>query len=165
MKHLTLSKILLTHGHFDHMNGASAVAKETGAEIFIHEDDAYMLENASASLSSSMSIMEFNPIKQFTAITDGCLINDGDVTFRVLHTPGHSRGSVCYICNDVIFTGDTLFCCSIGRTDFPGSDADSMHSSLIKLRDLDGDYRIYPGHDESSTLSYERETNPYMIRL
>ena len=140
MKKLRLSKILLTHGHFDHIGGAEEVRKATGAEIYIHELDAYMLDSEAHSLANNMS----------------------ECSFRVLHTPGHTQGSVCYICGDAIFSGDTLFCCSVGRTDFPHSSSSAMMYSLNKLYHLEGDYRVYPGHNETTTLDYEREANPYM---
>lgn len=162
MKKLTLSKILLTHGHFDHTGGVQKVAEATGAEVYIHESDAHMLSNSAASLLDMMSFLtDFDPVKDYTVVTGDCYINDGDLTFRVLHTPGHSGGSVCYICEDTIFSGDTLFCCSIGRTDFPGSNNHEMKNSLSLLYDLEGDYRVMPGHNEQTTLEYERKSNPY----
>jgi len=165
MKKLKLTKIFLTHGHFDHIGGVAQTVEETGAEVFIHSNDSYMLQSESASLASSMSIMDFQPIEHYTVVSGDCYINDGDLTFRVLHTTGHSHGSVCYICENVIFSGDTLFCCSIGRTDFPGGNIHEMRTSLMKISQLDGDYRVYPGHNESTTLAYERESNPYLIKL
>ena len=165
MKKLKLTKILLTHGHFDHIGGVEEVRKATGAEVYIHESDAPMLQSPGLSLHSMISIMEFNPVTDYTVIRGDCYINDGDCTFRVLHTPGHSHGSVCYICNDVMFSGDTLFCCSIGRTDFPGSDTEYMRRSLADIYRLPGDYKVYPGHNESTTLQYERESNPYFANI
>lgn len=162
MNRLRLTKILLTHGHFDHIGGVEEVRAATGAEVYIHESDAHMLTSSAASLHASMSIMPFREITDFTAIRGDCYINDGDCSFRVLHTPGHSHGSVCYIADDVIFSGDTLFCCSVGRTDFPGGDAHYMETSMGLLYDLEGDYKVYPGHNESTTLAYERINNPYM---
>lgn len=162
MRGLKLGKILLTHGHFDHIGGVEDVRLATGAEVYVHESDAPMLESSALSLHSMISFMPFKPVTDYTVVRGDCFINDGDCSFQVLHTPGHSHGSVCYICHDVIFSGDTLFCCSAGRTDFPGGDADYLRRSLETLADLDGDYSVYPGHNESTTLSYEKKNNPYM---
>lgn len=162
MKKLRLGKILLTHGHFDHIGGAEEVHQATGAEVYVHELDAHMLTSESASLAANMSFINFVPLTDWTCIVGDCYINDGDCAFRVIHTPGHSRGSVCYVCDDVIFSGDTLFCCSVGRTDFPDSSEAAMAYSLNKLYHLEGDYRVLPGHNESTTLDYERKANPYM---
>lgn len=160
-KKLILSKILLTHGHFDHIGGVADTVSKTGAEVYIHEGDAPMLESSSASLAS-MAFAPFTPVKNYIAINGDSFITDGDFTFRVLHTPGHSMGSVCYICENVIFSGDTLFCGSIGRTDFPGSNVSMMRQSLQTLKLLQGSYKVYPGHNESTDLDYERKHNPYL---
>ena len=95
-------------------------------------------------------------------LSDGEEVCAGGVTFRVLETPGHSPGGVCYIAEDAIFTGDTLFAGSIGRTDFPGGDFPALSASLEKLAALEGEYVVYPGHMDSSSLDHERENNPYM---
>ena len=162
MKKLRLTKILLTHGHFDHIGGVEEVRKATGAEVYIHELDAHMLTSETHSLASDMSFMSFPPVTDWTCVNGDCFINDGECEFKVLHTPGHSQGSVCYICGSVIFSGDTLFCCSVGRTDFPGSSSAAMTYSLNLLYHLKGDYKVSPGHNESTTLDYEREANPYL---
>ena len=162
MKKLKLTKILLTHGHFDHIGGVEDVRAATGAEVYIHENDAPMLQSSSASLHSSMSIYPFKAVTDYTVVRGDCYINDGSCTFRVFHTPGHSYGSVCYICDDVMFSGDTLFCTSIGRTDFPGSNGEVMRISLARLAELTEDYKVLPGHGESSTLDYEKKNNPYL---
>ena len=166
MNRLKLTKIFLTHGHFDHMGGVEEVRKATGAEVFIHSGDAAMLSSSGLSLHSAISIMPFDPVTEYSEIEDEQIIRDGDFRFRVLHTPGHSMGSVCYLCDEenVMFSGDTLFCCSVGRTDFPGSSAEDMRRSLARLSELEKDYKVYPGHNEFTTLNYEKENNPYMRR-
>ncbi|MBQ8959830.1 MAG: MBL fold metallo-hydrolase [Ruminococcus sp.] len=161
MKKIRLTKILLTHGHFDHIGGVEEVRAATGAEVYIHESDAPMLKSPSASLHSTMSIYPFKEVTDYTVVTGDCYINDADCTFRVFHTPGHSHGSVCYICDDVMFSGDTLFCASIGRTDFPGSDHNRMMWSLARLYELEEDYIVLPGHGERTSLDYEKDNNPY----
>nr|MCR4890284.1 MBL fold metallo-hydrolase [Ruminococcus sp.] len=102
MQRLNLTKILLTHGHFDHIGGVEEVRAATGAEVYIHESDSHMLSSSSASLHSAMSIMPFTPVTDYTSLKGDCYINDGDCSFHVLHTPGHTHGSVCYIVNDVM---------------------------------------------------------------
>lgn len=164
MKNLKLTKILLTHGHFDHIDGAEAVRRETGAEVFIHADDVEKLSDENKSLRSSMYFIAepYMPVEKYSIVHDGDEITDGNYTFRVIHTPGHSKGSVCYVTDGVIFSGDTIFCCSIGRTDFPDSNTDDMIQSLKKLYSIEGDYKILAGHNEPSTLEYEKQNNPYM---
>lgn len=164
MNRLTLTKIFLTHGHFDHIGGVEEVRQNTGAEVFVHESDAPMLNSSELSLHSAISIMPFKSVTNYEIIKDNCIIHDGECSFRIIHTPGHSHGSVCYVCDEerIIFSGDTLFCCSVGRTDFPSGDPHYMMQSLQVLYNLDGDYKIYSGHNESTTLDYERKNNPYM---
>lgn len=160
---LTLSKILLTHGHYDHIGGVFEVQKATGAKVYIHEEDVPMLSDTQKNLALWIEpYADFEPITEYTAVKDGDVIEDGDTSFTVLHTPGHTKGSVCFICEDIMLSGDTLFCLSRGRTDFPGGSDEQMLSSFKKLKELPGDYRVFPGHNESTTLEFERKNNPVM---
>jgi len=161
---LTLTKILLTHGHYDHFKGVADVAKSTGAEVFIHTDDKNMLISADESLASFISNGNFHNVEKFTSFSDGDKIDFSGTPISVLSTPGHTNGSVCFICEDKLFSGDTLFRMSIGRTDFPGGDYSKLKHSLAVLKDIgkNNDYKVYPGHNSATTLSYEIKNNPYM---
>lgn len=159
---LNLKKILLTHSHFDHVLGTEEARKTYDAEVFVHELDSWKLNNEEACMCSFRSHKPFKAVTEFTEVKDGDTITQDELTFKVLHTPGHSAGSVCYICDDVIFSGDTLFCSSMGRTDFEDGSSEDILKSLKKLANLEGDYKVYPGHFQSTTLEAERQNNPYM---
>ena len=162
---IKIKYILLTHMHFDHIRGTSAVKKLCpDAKIVIHYLDAEGLSDANLSLAY---LFGFEQEK----ITADVLCEDLDVLtlglneIKVIHTPGHTVGGVCYLVNDVIFCGDTIFEGSCGRTDFPGGSWQVLTESLKKLKDLDGDFILYPGHGNSTTLNSERLYNPYMRNL
>ena len=161
-KKLKLSKILLTHGHYDHIGGVADVQQATGAEVYIHADDANMLESETASLAVQIAREPFKKVSNYISVFDDCFINDGEVQFKVMHTPGHTLGSVCYICNDAVFSGDTLFRLSIGRTDFPNGSMGAMKISLAKLSRLEKNYMVYPGHGPETAVDFEKRNNPYM---
>lgn len=145
--------ILLTHGHFDHVGAAEAVADETGATVYINpKDEGYKV---------GMSGMMFRLPKGGETYADGDVVQVGGLEFAVMETPGHSPGSVCLICGDALFTGDTIFRGSCGRTDLPGGDMDAEMRSIKRICTLPGDYELYPGHMDSSTLERERRFNHY----
>ena len=152
---LTPAAIFITHGHFDHRMALDAVMDATNAPVYINKKDV-----GGAGIAG-MYMLEDNGGLNWYA--EGDVISVGSLEFTVLETPGHSAGSVTLKCGQALFTGDTLFRGSCGRTDLGGS-MDMMLNSLLRLSELEGDYEVYPGHSESSTLSRERSFNSYMKR-
>ena len=148
---LEIEAILLTHGHFDHVGAVRQIAADTDCKVFLHEKEL--------SLPAAMTDGPLYYTDLYSA--EGTLSIAG-LAIKVLHTPGHTPGSVCLLMDDAIFSGDTLFAGSMGRCDFPGSNIFDMRKSLKKLRNLPGNYRVFPGHAEDTTLEYERKTNPYL---
>ena len=146
-----LTHILLTHGHYDHVGAAAALREKTGAQVWLNPQD-----------TAGDRLFPFTAPDH--AYTNGeTILVDSDLSFRVIATPGHSEGSVCLLCKDLLFTGDTLFAGDIGRTDLAGGDMVSMRQSLAKLcAAVTGDVRVLPGHEDFSTMEYEKQHNPYL---
>ena len=159
--------ILLTHGHFDHFCGAKMVKDGTGAKVVIHEKDAGHLLDPKKSLAEGNFPESHQPVTADILVEDGDVIMLGNSPIKVMHTPGHTNGSVCYILEDerVIFSGDTLFCMTAGRTDFWDGSDEKMIASLKRLIALDGDYKVYAGHSRETTLERERTRNWYIRRM
>lgn len=152
---LTAEAIFLTHGHHDHWFGLAGVREGTGAPAYINSADAFPADQRG-------SQMKFPADADIKYYKDGDVIKIGNLEFTVLETPGHSRGSVTLICENAMFSGDTLFRDSCGRTDFEGGDMATILKSLLRLANLEGDYEVYPGHMGSTTLSRERSFNYYI---
>jgi len=146
--------IFMTHGHYDHHMALDEVIAATGAPAYIHESEI--------NRSGQQGRHKMNDNGSLHYYAEGDVIKAGNLEFLIIETPGHSTGSVTLICNDALFTGDTLFRGDCGRTDLEGGSEDVMMQSLKRLSELNGDYEVYPGHAESSTLSYERSFNRYM---
>lgn len=162
-KGLTVTKIILTHAHFDHILALTELRKATGAPLYIHKDEAETLGDGKKNLLARFSDTNETPAPAEVLLTDGDTVKIGNTELTVMHTPGHTPGSMCLICGDTIICGDTLFREGIGRYDFPGGDYKTLIESCMKLTALEGDYKLYPGHGPSSTLDYERANNFYLI--
>lgn len=157
-----LQYILLTHGHFDHILGVNGFLKNhPEAKVVIHREDEAFLTDPVLSHTFKHGLTQ-EPIKADIIVEDGDVLAFDDTEFKVVHTPGHTRGSVVYLLDDLMFSGDTLFQLSCGRTDFPESDPAAMGPSLQKLAALEGNYHVLPGHNAFSELDYERVNNPFM---
>lgn len=150
---LKCKAILLTHGHFDHVGASIPVSEETGAPVYMNKKDM--------DCNLCLGIEEELIPEDVINYDDGDVLEFAGFTFRVIATPGHTFGGVCLQCEDVIFTGDTLFRNGAGRTDLHGGSMDDLLASLRKLCAIEGDYELYTGHMDNSTLDIERNNNPY----
>jgi len=159
-KDLRVKAILLTHGHFDHVMAARLLQDHTGAQVMICRPDEIILSPDQV-LHRGYMRQEYQPPRIDRLLYDGDTFTCGSLTFKVMRTPGHTAGSCCVLCQDVMVSGDTLFegCC--GRWDLGGDERDMM-ISLNRLYHLPGDYKVLPGHGPATTLEKERKLNPYM---
>lgn len=158
-KKLKVKNIFLTHGHFDHILGVQQLKEATGARLVVHEADAVCLRDTHAALYNSLMPEPFRVAKPDILLKGGerTLVNGVEMLF--VHTPGHSPGSMCLFMSNVLFSGDTLFADTIGRSDFPTSDPAALAESLRNLYALNRDFVVYPGHGEPTSLFYEKEHN------
>jgi len=166
-KGLSLSAILITHGHFDHLLGVAELKEKTEAKVYIHKEDAEALSDNKASMSYLMNGWELVPSKADVLLEGEEKLELASFSIRVIHTPGHSRGGVCYLFGEerTIFSGDTLFYHDVGRCDLPGGSAQTLFNSISqKLFSLPGDYEVYPGHEGFTSMDEERQRNHYMNR-
>lgn len=149
----SICAILLTHGHFDHVGGATSIAQQTGCEVYCHEGDL-----------SLPPLFTAGAIPYTHLYAEGDRLSLAGLELKVLHTPGHTPGSVCLLCEDTLFSGDTLFMDSCGRTDLPGGSNAAILRSLSRLAALEGDFKVLPGHGSATTLANEKKYNPYLNR-
>ena len=147
----TLASVLLTHGHFDHVGGVRTLAAETDCRVYLCQEDLSMPPQMTA-----------GPLYYTHTYGEGDVLKIAGLSIRVIHTPGHTPGSVCLLAENAMFSGDTLFEGSCGRTDLPGGDWATIVKSLKRLAAMDTDYRVFPGHGGSTTLATEKRWNPYM---
>lgn len=157
---LNVTKILLTHGHFDHIMAADGLRKKTGAKIYISREDEQMTKNPNINLYSDFNNSDegFVPFEADAIYSDSVTV--GDTEFEVIETPGHSEGSICLYADGELISGDTLFAGAIGRTDY-GS-YDKIMRSIWKLMLLDDSVKVHPGHGFSTTIGTERNENPFL---
>lgn len=148
---LTIQAILLTHGHFDHVGAVAGLSQALRCPVWMHENELTLPE-----------YLTDGPLYYTDGYGEGDTVTVGKLNFTVLHTPGHTPGSVCLRCGDALFSGDTLFAGSCGRTDFSGGSGSEMCRSLRRLAQLPGDLAVYPGHGEATALARERRENPYL---
>lgn len=153
--------ILMTHAHFDHIGGAETLRRETGVKIGIGKEDNADLSDPIINLSDKFHA-GVDPFSADVLLDDGQILNVGDIRFKVILTPGHTRGEVCYLAGDCLFSGDTLFKGAIGRTDFPGGDFKTLKRSLKRLIALPDETKVYPGHGEFTTIGFEKENNMFV---
>ncbi len=146
-----IEAILLTHGHFDHVGAVRQIAADTDCRVFICPEDLSLPPQFTA-----------GPLYYTDTYTEGDVLTLAGLSFRVLKTPGHTEGSVCLLCEDTLFSGDTLFAGSCGRTDLPGGNWARIQTSLKRLAAWDKDLAVLPGHGGSTTLAAEKRYNPYM---
>lgn len=159
---LTLKYIINTHGHFDHVGGNYDLKKASGADIVIHPADEAMLADLVRTAAAFGLSAQNSPAPDRT-VQEGDTISFGEITLRVLDTPGHSPGGISLHTDNMVFVGDTLFAGSIGRTDLPGGDFQTLISSIkTKLFPLGDDTKVYTGHGPATSIGQEKRANPFL---
>ena len=162
-KNLTVTAIVATHAHFDHIVAAGRLRELTGAPFHLHDADKPLLGWMQTSGWMFLGIDLPEPPEVDSSAAEGDLVTAGSVELQVIHTPGHSPGSISLITPTAVFSGDTLFAGSIGRTDLPGGDTQALIDAVTsKLFALDLDLPVYPGHGPATTLGEERDSNPFV---
>ena len=159
---LSIKAVLDTHGHCDHIGANDEIRDATGAPLYIHKADAPMLSDMRLNLSAFMGFKALSRPAEHL-LSEGDKISFGNSELEVIHTPGHTKGGVCFVGDGVAFTGDTLFAGSIGRSDFPGgSEVELIGNIKKKLLALPDETKVYSGHGPSSEIGWERKCNPYL---
>ncbi len=157
-----LKYILLTHGHFDHVCGVKALRDACGGQVCISEADAPCLTDETKSLNAWTHFGVQQPCTPDLLLREGDRLPLGGIGITVLHTPGHTPGSLCFLAEELLFSGDTLFRLSMGRTDMPGGSTMKLFASLRRLGGMAADLRVLPGHGEPTTLDFEQRFNRYL---
>lgn len=164
-KGLTVTTILLTHGHFDHIMGVNEMREISGAKVYACEDELELLGDPVQ--NSSYKVGKSYTVKPDVLLKDGEVVTVGSVNLKVIKTPGHTIGGCCFYSEEdgVLFSGDTLFYESVGRTDFVTGDVAALKQSIAKLLKLPDDVKVYPGHGEFTTIGHEKMYNPFAAGL
>jgi glyoxylase-like metal-dependent hydrolase (beta-lactamase superfamily II) len=163
---LQLKAILLTHGHPDHLVSLKQIADTTGAPAYMHPSDAQMLEYIPPLLLNMLGLEKLEIPGELRPLEDGQELELAGLKFKVLYTPGHSEGSVCFLTDGVLFAGDLVFHGSIGRTDFPGGSMETLVRSVKeKVFTLPNETRILPGHMDATVVGWEKRTNPFLLGI
>ncbi len=161
-KGYTLSGIVLTHGHYDHIQALADLKAKTNAPILIHKNGVKFLNDSNYNLCHYAGL-NWSPIEADKLLEDGDTISLGLTSLKVLHTPGHTSDGICLYTDNILISGDTLFCQSIGRTDFPTGNLKQLINSIKeKILPLPNDTTVYPGHGPATTIGEERKGNPYL---
>lgn len=159
---ISIQYIVLTHGHGDHIGGVKELKDKLNAPVVIHKEDSDMLQDTNLNLTNIMSMGTIEMIPDKT-VEDGDILEFGDLKGYIIHTPGHTKGGICILVENSLFSGDTIFKGSIGRSDFYGGDYGTLIRSIKdKILTLSKDTIIYPGHGQSSTVEAESRSNPYL---
>ncbi|NLB82854.1 MAG: MBL fold metallo-hydrolase [Synergistaceae bacterium] len=161
---LSLKEILLTHGHFDHVGGLEEALSITGGSAYVSSGDAFLVKNPDAGVRAWMG-SDFTGTDKLLFLQDGDRLSVGTMDIKVIATPGHTPGCVCYLVTDgadqLLLSGDTLFASSIGRTDLPGGDSGLLEKSLLRLAQLPDTLPVLPGHGPETTIGAEQRENPF----
>ena len=167
LKEHNVKHIILTHGHYDHILGVAQAKRITGADVIISAEDAPCLYDDEKSRAGLHFPEPQEHLYADRTVSDGDEIAFGNKKIRVIATPGHTPGCVCFVFDEdgIIFSGDTLFQGTIGRTDFATGSMSDMLASLAKIKAIDGEFTVFPGHGPATTLDYEKQNNPYMRNL
>lgn len=160
---LKIKTIILTHAHYDHIAAVAKLQEATKAQLCLHKDELPILKDPIKNLSTYMA-KEAVSLKTSCLLTDGQTVEVGSVSFKIIHTPGHTPGSISLFADNALFCGDLIFQNSVGRTDLPGGNGDLLHRSLHeKVMTLDDEVTVYPGHGPATTIGWERWHNPFIV--